>query len=455
MSITYTIISFIIALGTLITFHEFGHYLVARWNRVKVLRFCIGFGQPIFRRRWGKDQTEWVIAAIPLGGYVKMLDENEGKVASEDLPRAFNRQPVARRFAIVAAGPIANFLLAIVLYWLIFILGVTGMKPVLGPIEPATPAARAQFVMGETIVSIENEPVASWQDARWALLRYAVNQSANVKVQTINNNGEINMRLLDLSHIDPDKLNENFPGILGFSGYHPEVKPVIGQVISDGAGYHAGMLAGDEIIAVNNTEIHTWADFVQEIRTNPGNSVELDILRNDQLIMLKVTPELTLEHGKQIGKIGVAPVVNQAELEELLITVNYSPGKALQKAAEKTWETTVLTLQMLSKMITGDVSWKNVSGPISIADYAGQSAQMGLASYLAFLALISVSIGVLNLLPIPILDGGHLMYYLIEMIKGSPLSDKAIIIGQKIGLVMLFTLMTFAIYNDINRLITG
>ncbi|MBS0588307.1 MAG: RIP metalloprotease RseP [Proteobacteria bacterium] len=455
MSITYTIISFIIALGILITFHEFGHYLVARWNGVKVLRFCIGFGQPIFRKRWGKDQTEWVIAAIPLGGYVKMLDENEGRVAAEDLPRAFNRQPVARRFAIVAAGPIANFLLAIVLYWLLFILGVTGMKPVLGPVEPATPAAHANFTEGETIVSIENEPVASWQDARWTLLRYAIDQSADVTIQTASKNGEINWRKLDLSHVDPDKLNENFPGIIGLTSYQPTVKPVIGQVIAASVGDKAGLLAGDEIIAVDDTEIHTWMDFVKVIRSSPGRTLELEIWRNGQTIVLSVTPENAAENSKQIGKIGVAPVVNQAEFDELLVTIHYPPGKALQKALEKTWETTVLTLQMLAKMITGDVSLKNVSGPISIADYAGQSAQMGLVSYLAFLALISVSIGILNLLPIPILDGGHLMYYLIEIIRGGPLPDKIIIIGQRIGMALLLTLMIFAIYNDINRLITG
>lgn len=455
MSITYTIISFIVALGILITFHEFGHYLIARWNGVKVLRFCIGFGQPIFRKRWGKDQTEWVIAAIPLGGYVKMLDENEGKVAPEDLPRSFNRQPVARRFAIVAAGPIANFLLAIALYWLLFILGVNGMKPVLGPVEPATPAAYARFEAGETIVSIENEAVASWQDARWTLLRYAIDQSANVKVQTVNKNGELNWRYLDLSHIDPDKLNENLLGLIGLNSYQPTIKPVIAEVVPDGVGYHAGLSAGDEILAVNNIEIETWMTLVQEIRANPGRTLELEILRNDQVITLAITPESAAENGKYIGKIGIAPVINQAEFQELMITVSYPPGKAIQKAIEKTWETTILTLQMLTKMITGDVSWKNVSGPISIADYAGQSAQMGLVSYLAFLALISVSIGVLNLLPIPILDGGHLMYYLIEMIRGAPLSDKIMLIGQKIGLAMLLTLMVFAIYNDINRLITG
>ncbi len=455
MSITYTIISFIIALGVLITFHEFGHYLVARWNGVKVLRFSIGFGQPIFRKRWGKDQTEWIIAAIPLGGYVKMLDENEGKVAPEELSRSFNRQPVARRFAIVAAGPIANFLLAIVLYWLLFILGVAGMKPVLGPVEPNTPAAHARFESGETIVNIETESVASWQDARWTLLRYAVDQSANVKIQTINKKGEINWRYLDLSQVDPDKLNENFPGIIGLTSYQPIIKPVIAQVVSDGVGYHAGLQTGDEILAIDNTEIQTWMELVQKIRTSPGRTLELEILRNNQISILAITPEAATENGKQIGKIGVAPVINQAEFDELMVTVSYSPGKAIQKAIEKTWETTILTLQMLSKMITGDVSWKNVSGPISIADYAGQSAQMGLVSYLAFLALISVSIGVLNLLPIPILDGGHLMYYLIEMIRGAPLSDKIMLIGQRIGLTMLLALMTFAIYNDINRLISG
>lgn len=455
MSITYTIISFILALGILITFHEFGHYLVARWSGVKVLRFCIGFGQPIFRRRWGKDRTEWVIAAIPLGGYVKMLDENEGRVAAADLPRAFNRQPVGRRFAIVAAGPIANFLLAIVLYWLLFILGVHGMKPILGPVESGSPAAYAKFEEGETIIQIENEPVSSWQDARWTLLRYAVDQSLNVKIQTIDKDGNTYWRQLNLSQIDPNKLNENFPGIIGLTSYQPTFDPIIGQVIADSVGSRAGLQVGDEIIAANHTEILTWMDFVKEIRSSPGKTLELEILRHGQMMTFTVTPEIATENGNQVGKIGVAPVVNQAEIDELLVTVSYPAGQSLQKAILKTWETTILTLQMLGKMITGDVSWKNVSGPISIADYAGQSAQMGLVSYLAFLALISVSIGVLNLLPIPILDGGHLMYYLIEIVKGSPLSDKAMLIGQKIGLTMLLMLMTFAIYNDINRLITG
>lgn len=455
MSIFFTLIAFIIALGILITFHEFGHYLVARWNGVKVLRFSVGFGEPVFRRRLGKDQTEWVVAAIPLGGYVKMLDENEGRVPEEDLSRAFNRQPVGRRFAIVAAGPLANFLLAIFLYWLMFILGVDGIKPILGPAIAETPVAQAQFEEGETIVRIENEAVESWQDARWTLLRYAVNQSSDVTVETVNQRGEINWRQLDLSSIHPDELDGDVLGKIGFSAYQPEIKPIIAEVMAGSAGEQAGLQAGDEILAVNDKEVYSWIEFVPEIQSNPGRPLILEIFRQGRIFQFDITPEVVTENGRTVGRIGVMPVVDQSIFEAMRVIVTYPAGEAVKKAMEKTWETTVLTLRMLYKMIVGDVSWKNVSGPISIADYAGQSAQMGLVSYLAFLALISVSLGVLNLLPIPILDGGHLMYYMIEIVKGSPVSDKTMIIGQKVGLIMLFTLMVFAIYNDITRITSG
>jgi len=455
MSILFTLIAFVIALGILITFHEFGHYLVARWNGVKVLRFSVGFGQPIFRRRIGKDQTEWVVAAIPLGGYVKMLDENEGRVSEKELSRAFNRQPVGRRFAIVAAGPLANFLLAIVMYWLMFVLGVEGVKPVIGSAAPDTPVAQARFEEGETIVRIKNEAIESWQDVRWALLRYAVNQSSDVLVETVNQRGEINLRQLDLSGIHPDELEGDVLGKIGFSAYHPEIKPVIAEVMPGGAGARAGMMVGDEILAVDDKAVHSWTEFVPEIQSNPGRILVMEILRHGQIIELSVTPEAEIEHGRTIGRIGITPVIDQSAFEALRVVVTYPADEAVKKALEKTWETTALTFRMLYKMIFGDVSWKNISGPISIADYAGQSAQMGLVSYLAFLALISVSLAVLNLLPIPVLDGGHLLYYTIEIIKGSPVSEKVMIIGQKVGLAMLFTLMTFAIYNDISRLTTG
>jgi regulator of sigma E protease len=455
MTILSTLAAFIIALGVLITFHEFGHYLVARWSGVKVLRFSVGFGRPLFSKRWGKDQTEWVIAAIPLGGYVKMLDEREGKVIPEDLPRSFNQQPVSRRFAIVAAGPLANFLLAILLYWVIFILGVSGIKPILGPVVPATPAAFASFEAGETIVEIDNEPVASWQEMHWKLLTLALDKSPEVKVKTVNQKGETAQRYLDLSNVSADELDSDFIGKIGLHVYQPLIKPVIAQVIDGEAGYRAGLKEGDEIYAVNGEEIVDWKELVEVIRSSPDQPVKMEILRDNDFILITVTPDVATEKWKKIGKVGIAPDVNYAELENLLVTVSYPAGIAIVKAIDKTWETTVLTFQMLGKMIVGDVSWKNISGPISIADYAGQTAQMGFVAYIGFLALISISLAVLNLLPIPVLDGGHLMYYLIEIIRGTPLSEKAMMIGQQIGMAMLFTLIIFAIYNDIHRLVAG
>ena len=439
----------------LIVFHEFGHYLVARWCGVKVMRFSIGFGHPLLRKRWGKDETEWVVAAFPLGGYVKMLDEREDEVAPEDLTRSFNRKPVAHRFAIVAAGPIANFLLAIVLYWLLFMLGVSGMKPMLGPVTPATPAEFANFKMGETITKIGVEPVATWQDARWLLLSHAVERSPSVTVETLGKEGEVASHRLDLSGIEADDLDADFLKKIGLSVYQPAMKPIVAQVVSDSAGNRAGLLAGDEILAVNGRKITLWEELVQQIRVSPGIPLTLEIRRGATVIDIEVIPDAHTESGEKIGKIGIGPQIDRNELEKLLVEISYPAGTAMVRAINKTWETSVFTLQMLWKMVAGEVSWKNVSGPITIADYAGKSAQMGLSSYLAFLALISISLGVLNLLPIPMLDGGHLMYYVIEIVKGSPLSVRATEIGQQVGMLLLFSLMAFAIYNDVSRLISG
>ncbi len=455
MTLFFTIIAFVFALGLLIVFHEFGHYLVARLCDVKVLRFYVGFGRPLIKKYWGRDRTEWAIAVFPIGGYVKMLDEREGEVAPEDLPRSFNRKTVAHRFAIVSAGPIANFLLAILLYWLLFMHGVSGMKPVLGPIIPETPAAMAAFEAGETIVTIGAEPVLTWQDARWILLARAIERSPALTVETVNQGGKVTWRKMDLSKINADDLDADFLKKIGLNVYQPEIKPVIAQVISNGAGDRAGLLTNDEILLVNGEEIARWKDLVQQIRDNPKQLLVMEIQRGNTRVSVNVTPDVTIENGEQIGKVGIAPKIDRSRIENLLVEVSYPAGTAMVKAIDKTWKTSVLTLQMLWKMVMGEVSWKNVSGPITIADYAGKSAQMGIASYLGFLALISISLGVLNLLPIPLLDGGHLMYYVVEIIKGSPVSERAIGIGQQLGMMMLFALMAIAIYNDINRLISS
>jgi regulator of sigma E protease len=455
MTLLVTIVAFAVALGCLIVVHEFGHYLVARWCNVKVLRFSVGFGRPIWRKSLGRDGTEWVVAAFPLGGYVKMLDEREGEVAPAELPRAFNRQPVFKRLMIVIAGPAANFVLAIVLYWVLFMHGLPGLKPIVGPVAPDTPAAAAGFVPGETMIKIGNEPVKTWQDVRWMLLQNAM-QKAVVPVEVRSRNGEIAWRKLDLSGLQTADLENDFVKTLGLTRFYPPIKPVIGRLVGASPAARAGIKADDEIIAINSQRIESWDQVVVIVRRNPGKMLALKIRRNDVLLpALSVVPDVVMENGQSVGKIGAAPRIAPNLMSGQITMVRYGPVKSMLEATYKTWDTSIFTLKMLGKMIVGEVSLKNLSGPITIADYAGQSAQSGWVAYLTFLALISISLGVLNLLPIPLLDGGHLMYYMLEVFKGSPVSDKAIEIGQRVGMALLFTLMAFAFYNDINRLVSG
>ena len=455
MALLTAIAAFVVALGCLIVVHEYGHFLVARACGVKVLRFSVGFGRPLWSWRFGRDATEWVIAAFPLGGYVKMLDEREGPVAPEELARAFNRQSVWRRIAIVVAGPAANFLLAIALYWVLFVHGVPGLKPVLAVPPPGTPAHHAGFAAGDVIVRIGTEPVASWQDARWALLQHAIGRAA-IAVTVAPAAGGTATRRLDLSGLTVADLDGDFLRTLGLARYAPPLKPVIGEVVAGGAAERAGLRAGDEIAAINNQKIESWEQVVKIVRAHPQAPLVIELKRGAALLpAIAVTPDAVAEGGGRIGRIGAAPRMDSTALADMLVDVRYGPLESLARAARKTWDTSVFSLRMLGKMIVGEVSLRNISGPITIADYAGQSAQSGTASYLLFLALISISLGVLNLLPIPLLDGGHLMYYAIEIVRGRPLSDRALEIGQHAGLVLLIALMAFALYNDVHRLLGG
>jgi len=456
MTLLITIAAFVVALGCLIVVHEFGHYVVARACGVKVLRFSVGFGRPLWMRRVGRDATEWVIAAFPLGGYVKMLDEREGPVAREDLPRAFNRQSVWRRIVIVIAGPAANFLLAIALYWMLFIYGVPGIRPEIGAPLAGTPAQTAGFAAGDILVRIGDEPVATWQDARWILLQRAVQKSV-VAIVVRDKLGGTGTRQLDLSGLTPSDLDSDFLKTLGLTRFQLQLPPEVEDVNRDGAAMRAGLRTGDQILAIDNSRAENIEQVIRTIRQNPGKTLLFEIRRGGvALPAVPVTPDVhTEKDGRKIGRINAKLRNNQEAFSKYLVHVRYGPVESLIRALDQTWDTSVFSLIMLGKMIVGEVSLKNLSGPITIADYAGQSAQSGLVSYLIFLALISISLGVLNLLPIPLLDGGHLMYYAIEILKGRPLSDRAIEIGQHAGLALLFTLMAFALYNDIHRLIGG
>lgn len=445
--------AFVVALGILVVFHEFGHYLAARICNVKVLRFSVGFGRSLWSRRMGRDGTEWSLAAIPLGGYVKMLDEREGAVAAAELPRAFNRQTVGRRAFIVVAGPVANLLLAIALYWVIFVHGVEELRPILAAPPAASPAAVAGIPEGGIVRAVNGEPVRSWQEVRWEVMRRALDHEP-IRLDVVSGGSdrrhEIDGGAIDLANVDGDPLRP-----LGLLLYRPTLPAVVGEVIAESAADAAGLKAGDLVLAVDGATVADWNALAKIARVSPGKPLRIELRREGRNLEVNATPVAESEGNAVVGRLGIRVKDDDALHASRFLTVRYGPFDAIAKAAGQTWDTSVLSLRMIGRMLIGKVSWKNISGPVTIADYAGQSAKLGLTQYLRFLALISISLGVLNLLPIPVLDGGHLMYYLAEVIKGKPLSERAMEYGQQVGLALLALLMAFAFYNDINRLISG
>lgn len=446
--------AFALALGLLIVVHEAGHFIVARWCGVKVLRFSVGFGKPLWSRRIGEDRTELALAVFPLGGYVKMLDEREGEVPLLELPRAFNRQSVWKRFVIVTAGPAANFLLAIFLYWMLFVQGVEEPRPILGKPVAQSLADQTGFQEGELVRSVNGKAILSWQEFRWELLQPALNQG-QAMIEVSNDRQELAFRQLDLSSVRTSDLEGDILLQLGFSFYRPQIPAIIGKTTQGGVADLAGIREGDRILGIDGETIRNWTQVAAIVRESPGRSLRIEVEREGRTLVMTVIPAEIDDRGRRVGRIGIA-VREAGEGHAALMTmVRYGPVASLGKAIDQTWETSVFSLKMLGRMITGDISWKNLSGPVTIADYAGQSAKLGLAHYIKFLALISISLGVLNLLPIPLLDGGHLMYYIVEIIKGGPVSERIMEIGQQIGLALLAMLMAFAFYNDINRLVSG
>lgn len=474
--------AFILALGILITFHEFGHYWVARKCNVKILRFSVGFGRPLWRfdfsqpwwhlgfthnpwkpsslgkltkqRSFAEDETEFVLAALPLGGYVKMLDEREGTVPEEEKQYAFNGKPLSQRLAIVLAGPVFNFIFAVIAYWAVFMIGVSGLKPVIDAVEQGSIAMEAGFRSGQEVVAVEDIETRTWSAVIDRTVPNIVD-GKQVNFDVIASGGERVTIPVDLSRISIDEMAGGMLLTqLGISPRVPNYPAVLGDISPGGAAEQAGLQPGDHIISANDEEISDWGGWVEIIRASPDRPLELIIQREGINTTAVVTPEaITLDSGDIIGRIGAAFDRNHAPDESFYALESYSVVAAMVKAAERTWEMSVMTLQILGKMLVGEASVKNLSGPITIAKYAGDTADLGIVAFLGFLAIVSVSLGVLNLLPVPLLDGGHVLYYLIEGIKGSPVSESFQIMGQQLGLVLLLSLMGLALYNDILRVI--
>lgn len=447
---------FIIAIGVLVTFHEFGHYWVARKLGVKVLRFSVGFGKPfyVYKRKVGvqQDEVEFALAAIPLGGYVKMLDERVEAVDEAEKHRAFNTQSLAVRSAIVFAGPLFNFILAIILYWAVFVVGVSAVQPVIDEPAAGTLAAKAGFQLEDKILSVNDEPVQTMTGFRLTLMEAAL-EGGDVRIQVIDQNQREQERILAVGENKILKAEGDAVSKMGFELWNPAIPADIGQTVKGSVAEQAGIIADDRIIAVNSQPVTSWKEAVEHISSNPGRPITITVLRSGDEVTINITPSVRKDSaGKEEGHIGVYLKRPDWIYERLYTKEIYSPVDAVGEAVAKTWNMSVLTLKVLGRMIIGEAALENISGPISIAQFAGATAGIGIIQFLSFLAVISVSLGVLNLLPVPVLDGGHLLFYLIELVLGHPLSERAQQYGQQIGMALLLMLMTIAIFNDLQRL---
>lgn len=438
-----TVVAFVLALCVLIVFHELGHYWVARLCGVKVLRFSLGFGKALYSKQFTPGGTEWVVAAFPLGGYVKMLGEQDGNVAESDLPFAFNRQSVFKRICIVAAGPIANFILAIAIYWGLFVYGMPGLRPLLEQPVANTPAAAAGIARWDVIEQIDAEPVQTWEDVNWRLAQKLVD-GGELSLTVRNAQGQLVQKRLVMTELSGNDLDKDFLAKLGLQPAKT-IPAYLGRIVPGSPADQAGLQVGDLVLSVGGKAVADWHAFTEIVRAQPDKTVLLEVKRQAFTRSIAVTPQSVVQDSKAIGRIGVAP--------DVLVKAQYPLGEALARAAYKCWDTSIFSLKILGRMITGDVSWRNLSGPVTIAQVAGETASIGWLPYLLFIALVSVSLGVMNLLPLPILDGGHLMYYMVEVLKGSPVSTQAMEVGQRVGIAALVLLMGLALYNDILRLL--
>ena len=449
MDIISTTFIFILTVSIIVTFHEFGHYIAAKLCGVKVLEFSVGFGKRLFGKKFGKDKTDYKVSALPLGGYVRMLDEREGNVIDVEKKRAFNNQSLLKRTFIVFAGPLFNFILAIFFYFLIFSGGYTGFKPEIGVIASGSIAEKIGFEEGDRINSVNLNEVRTWSEVTLQIMKVASDED-DIYFEVKRNGKFINLKKLgyELINFENKNILENI-GIYNFVSKSLEV----GYVEDNSPAYEAGIIIGDKFLSINGVEVTNWFEMVNIIKKSPNKELKISILRNDNKEILYVTPAIYNSESGKIGRLGVRPLIDQNEVSKNKIQIKHSFYESLKLSVIKTYDFTILTINFISKLVMGEASFKNISGPVGIAGYAADSFNNGYTSFLGLLAMLSISIGILNLLPIPMLDGGHLMYYLVEFIIRRPIPESIQLVFQQLGMTFLIFLSFFALYNDILRIL--